>query len=226
MFTTHELFDAGQVESPLRALLDTEYPWQILALLDDFVDQVTDERQGNIHPTAVLEGAVYLAPDAVIGPHAFVRGPVWIGEGAELGHGATVRDGAVIGAHAKVGHCSEVKRSLLLPGAKVPHFNYVGDAVIGLDVNLGAGVKLANFKPHGAEVKVDGLPTGLRKFSAAVGDGVFIGCNAVLAPGTVIGQNCIIYNGVMVRGVIAANTIVKLRQEIAPVPQQPSLALS
>ena len=131
-----------------------------------------------------LEGDIYLGEGATVGPHAYIKGPVWIGENAEVGHGAYVRNQAVLGPRSKVGHASEVKRSLLLEGAKAPHFNYVGDAVLGRGVNLGAGVKLANLKAMEGTIKVGETDTGLRKFSAAVGDEVSIGCNAVLSPGT------------------------------------------
>src|SRR5690606_40530519 len=94
----------------------------------------------------------------------------------------------VLGPEAHVGHASEVKRSLLLGGAKVPHFNYVGDSVVGHDVNLGGGVKVANFKAFGDEVVSGGVRTGLRKFGAAIGDGVSVGGTAVLAPGAAGGR--------------------------------------
>src|SRR5690606_6762830 len=127
---------------------------------------------GDVHPTAVVEGPLYMARGAKVGPHAYLTGAVYLAEGAEVGHGARVRGPAVLGPGALIGHASEVKRSVLLGGAKAPHFNYVGDSVLGHDVNLGAGVKVANFKAFGDEVKVDGVATGLRKFGAAVGDGV------------------------------------------------------
>ena len=214
MLKTAELFDLSQVDAPLRELLKVEHPWEVLARLEAFNEEVGHDVRGEVHPTAVVEGAVYLAEGAVIGPHAYVKGPVWIGEGAEVGHGAYVRDNAVLGPYAKVGHASEVKRSLLLAGAKAPHFNYVGDAVLGRGVNLGAGVKLANLKAIGRNVSVGAVDTGLRKFSAAVGDEVSIGCNAVLAPGTLIGPRTTVYNGAMLRGVYPADSVVKLRQTL------------
>ncbi len=214
---TQDLFDISSVADPLKELLDVAAPWDILARIDDFLAGLEDQRPtlaGAVHPTAVLSGPVYLAPGAVVGPHACIEGPAWLGEGAEVHHGAFLRGGVVLAPGAKVGHSSEVKRALLLEGAKAPHFNYVGDAVLGRNVNLGAGVKLANFKPGGKAVKVAGQDTGLRKFSAALGDDVFVGCNAVLAPGTVVGPRSLIYSGVMLRGVVPADTIVKLRQPL------------
>ena len=217
-----ELFDLARVQPPLRELLEVLYPWEVLAQLDSFVLGIRHEVRGEVHSTAVLEGDIYLAEGARIGPHAYVKGPAWIGEGAEVGHGAYLRGTVVLAPHAKVGHASEVKRSLLLEGAKAAHFNYVGDAVVGCEVNLGAGVKLANFKAGGIPVRVGETDTGLRKFSAAVGDEVFIGCNAVLSPGTLVGPRTIVYNGAMLRGVYAADSIVKLRQTVEQISRDPS----
>ena len=218
MLTTAELFDLTSLSEPLRALLEAEWPWEVLARLDDFFINVDDERKGTIHPTAVLEGKIYMAETACIGPHAYVKGPVWLGENAEVGHGAYLRGTVLLAQGAKVMHSCEAKRSLFLPGAKAAHFNYVGDSLLGSEVNLGAGVKLANFKTFGNEIKVDGQATGLRKFGAAIGDGVALGCNAVTSPGTVIGPRSIVYNGAMVRGVVPADTVVKTRPstEFAP----------
>lgn len=212
--TTDDLFDPARVPEPLRTLLDTPQPWEVLARIDAFLASLVDRRDGSVHPTAVVEGPVFLAEGAEIGPHALVQGPCWIGEGAQVGHGAYLRGWVVMAPGAKVLHASEVKRSLLLADARAPHFNYVGDSVLGSGVNLGAGVKLANFKAFGTPIQADGRETGLRKFGAAVGDDVSIGCNAVLAPGTLVGPGSIIYHGATVRGSVPARTVVKLKQPL------------
>ena len=209
---TADLFAVDALPDALRTLLDVAYPWEVLAALDAFCDALSDHRYGTVHPTAVLSGKVYLAKGAKVGPHAYLEGPVWLDEGAEVGHGAYLRPNTVLAPGAKVMHSSEVKRSLLLPGAKAAHFNYVGDSVVGSRVNLGAGVKLANFKTFGNAIRVGDQDTGLRKFGAAVGDDVFIGCNAVTSPGTIIGARTNVYNGAMLRGVIPADSVVKVRQ--------------
>lgn len=217
MLTTAELFDLGRVPPELRRLLDVDLPWEVLARLDELgASLVTND--GDVHPTAVVEGPLFMAPGAKVGPHAFLTGPVYLAAGADVGHAARIRGPVVLGPEAHVGHASEVKRSLLLGGAKVPHFNYVGDSVVGHDVNLGAGVKVANFKAFGDEVVSGGVRTGLRKFGAAIGDGVSVGCNAVLAPGTLVGRRTIIYHGATVRGHVPANTVVKLRQQQETAP--------
>ena len=221
MPTTSELFDLARVPEPLRALLDVPSPWQVLERLDAFASELPTAVLGSVHPTAIVEGPLYVAEGASIGPYAYLEGPVYLAPGARVGHAAYLRGPVVLGPDARVLHASEVKRSVFLGGARAPHFNYVGDSVIGHDVNLGAGVKLANFKTTGAEVKVDGRGIGVRKFGAALGDGVSIGCNAVLAPGTIVGRGTIIYNGAMVRGVVGAHRLVKLRQsqeDVAALP--------
>jgi UDP-N-acetylglucosamine diphosphorylase / glucose-1-phosphate thymidylyltransferase / UDP-N-acetylgalactosamine diphosphorylase / glucosamine-1-phosphate N-acetyltransferase / galactosamine-1-phosphate N-acetyltransferase len=214
------LFDLERVPEAWRGLFDDDRPWLALERLDALVAGLVDHREGEVHPSAVLEGVVVLEPGARIGPHAYVQGPAWIMAGAQIGHGAMVRGGVLLGPKAKVGHVSEVKRSVLLGGAQAPHFNYVGDSVIGHQVNLGAGVKIANLKVMRSSILVAGMATGLRKLGALVGDGVSIGCNAVLAPGTVVGRDSIVYNGATVRGVIPARSIVKLRPSLEVVERR------
>ena len=218
MLTTAELFDSSGVPPELQGLLETEFPWGILALLDRFTPGIPAQILGDVHPTAVLTGNVFVAAGAKVGPHAFIEGPAWLGPGAEVGHGAYLRGGVVLAPKAKVGHATEVKRSLLLPGAAAPHFNYVGDSVLGSGVNLGAGAKLANFRALSGTVKVAGHDTGLRKFGAALGDGVSLGCNSVTGPGTVVGPRTAAYHGSMLRGLYPADTVLKLRQTVEAAP--------
>lgn len=212
MLTTAELFDPTRLPPELRALLEPEFPWEILERLDAFAAAIPAEIRGEVHPTAVLTGRVFVDAEAKVGPHALIEGPAWLGRGAEVGHGAYLRGNVVLAPGAKVGHASEVKRSVFLPGAAAPHFNYIGDSVLGAKVNLGAGVKLANFRALAGTIRVGDIDTGLRKFGAALGDGVSLGCNCVTAPGTVIGARTVAYHGAMLRGVYPADTVVKLRQ--------------
>lgn len=222
MLKTAELFDLDQAPTALRALLDVEFAWEALALLDAFGARLQDQRTGGkVHPSAVIEGVLVLEEGAEVGPGAYITGPAYLCAGAKVGHAAYVRGPVVLGPKAVVGHATEVKRSILLGGAKAPHFNYVGDSVVGHGVNLGAGVKLANFKTMGTPISVAGQPTGLRKFGAALGDGVSIGCNAVLSPGTVVGKRTIIYNLASVRGVVAADSIIKYTPQLEQVELRP-----
>lgn len=219
MFRTRELFNPDGLPADLQGLLEPEWPWEVLARLDAFAASLREERAGSVHPTAVVEGPLYLAEGAVVGPHAYLEGPVWMGAGATVKHGAYLRGPVVLAPGAEVGAKSEVKRSLLLPRARAAHLNYVGDSVLGVAVNLGAGVKIANFKTFGTGIKVAGRDTGLRKFGAAIGDGSSLGCNAVTAPGTLIGPRSVVYNGALLRGVVPAESVVKLRQALEVVPR-------
>ncbi|MFO7545313.1 MAG: hypothetical protein R6W77_07430 [Trueperaceae bacterium] len=218
---TAMLFDLERVPAPLRGLLETQHPWEILARLDAFGASLLDDRVGTVHSTAIVEGPLVVEEGAEVGPYAHLTGPVYLAAGARIEHAARVRGPVVLGPGAKVGHASEVKRSVFLGGAKAPHFNYVGDSVIGHDVNLGAGVKLANTKTLGSEIVVAGVATGLRKLGSMLGDGVSIGCNAVLSPGTVIGKRTVVYDGADVRGVIGADLVVKHRSALEEAPRRP-----
>ncbi|NLN84390.1 MAG: glucose-1-phosphate thymidylyltransferase [Firmicutes bacterium] len=213
MFRAQDFFNLDQ--EPLAFLFEnTDKVWDVLRDLEELIkDLVKPEIHGNIHESAYLEGPVYLGPGSVIGPHAYIKGPVYIGANSEVRHGAYIRPNSIIGDHCIVGHATELKSSILLSHAQAPHFAYVGDSVLGRGVNLGAGTKLANFKLGANEVQLlyqgERISTGLRKFGAILGDGVSIGCNAVTAPGTVVGKNTWIYSSVSLRGYIGPEKIVK-----------------
>ncbi|MCL2498367.1 MAG: glucose-1-phosphate thymidylyltransferase, partial [Symbiobacteriaceae bacterium] len=202
-----------------------EQVWDVLKKLPLEVTLLTSSPQilGEVHPTAVLAGAVSVGAGAVIGPHVYIQGPVYIGKGAEIRQGAFVREYSIIGDNCILGHNSEVKGAIMLQGSQAPHFAYIGDSILGRGVNLGAGTKLANFKLQGDEIVIrhlgESYPTGLRKLGAIIGDGSSVGCNAVTAPGTLIGKNCWIYSLISLRGVIPASSIVKPSQgfEIVPI---------
>lgn len=136
--------------------------------------------------------AVYIAEDVEIDPFVLIEGPVWIGKGAKIKHGAYLRPYSFIGDKAVVGHASEIKNSILCTEAKAAHFNYVGDSLIGPNVNLGAGVKCANFRLDQGKIKLRALDkkllTGQKKLGAIIGKEAAIGCNSVLSPGSLI--NC------------------------------------
>ncbi len=172
-------------------------------------DRIVISAGARVHAGAVIEGPVFLGPDVQVLPGAYLRGGVWLGEAARVGAG------------------TEVKRAVFLPGARAPHLNYVGDSILGSGVNLGAGTILANFRHDGADIEIptDGgrLATGRRKLGAVLGDGVKTGCNTVLHPGVVVGRETSIYPGVQLRsGIYAADSIVKLRQQLEIVERRGS----
>lgn len=204
-------------EEELFLFEDLDYPWQALPVLA--------ERLRSRLPTGIevgegvsLEGVfvdspqLYVGPGAIIEPTVVIRGgPVFVGPGAHLAAGAYVRGPAYLGAGSTVGHSSEVKNSILLHGACAPHFNYVGDSILGPGVNLGAGVKLGNLRLDRGPVSVlwrgVRVETGLKKLGALIGDGCSLGCNAVCNPGTVLYPRvhvlpCAVVGGTHTRGTV------------------------
>jgi NDP-sugar pyrophosphorylase family protein len=166
----------------------------------------------------VLGDRIAIGPGCRIEPGAVLVGPALIGEGALIRTGAYIRENVILGAGSLVGAHSEVKGSILLPGAKAPHQAYVGDSILGRDVNLGAGTILSNVKNVGREVTFrhggEVIHTGLRKFGAVLGDGCKTGCNTVLNPGVLMGPGCVTYpNATLRSGYYPPETLVKVRQQ-------------
>jgi len=163
-----------------------------------------------------VSGAVFVGRGTVIEQGAMIKGPAWIGEGCEIRNGCYIRENVIIGNGVVLGNSCEFKNSIIFDEAQVPHFNYVGDSILGYKAHLGAGVVISNVKLDKSEVTVavDGgfVPTGLKKFGALIGDRAEIGCNTVLSPGSIVGRDTIIYPGTQWRGVVEANHIVKHRQ--------------
>ena len=159
-----------------------------------------------------------MAPDCSVEPGAVIVGPVIIGRGVSIRTGAYVRQNVILGEGSMVGAHSEVKGSILLPGAKAPHQAYVGDSILGRDVNLGAGTICSNVKNIGREVTFragdEVVKTGLRKFGAVLGDDAKTGCNTVLNPGVLMGPGSVTYTNASLRGgYYPPGTLVKVRQE-------------
>lgn len=171
--------------------------------------------EGKVSNLAYLENPnqIYLGKGAIIEAGAYVRGPCYIGPNSQVRHGAYIRGDVYIGQGCVVGHTTEVKHSLFLEGAKAGHFAYVGDSILGREVNLGAGVKCANLKLNEEEVIIhhegEKLSTGLKKLGAIIGDHTQIGCNAVCSPGTLIHKESLVYPLTHVQGVIAMKAVVK-----------------
>lgn len=223
MFRVEDFFDLR--EEPLAAVFSgCERVWDVLQRVKEYSVQMSQPQiLGQVHPTSVLEGPIYLGEGSIVEPHVYIKGPVYIGRNTVIRQGAYLRENNLISDDCIIGHATELKGSIMLRGSHAPHFAYVGDSVLGSGVNLGAGTKLANFKLTADEVQVlvEGrkIPSGLRKFGAILGDGVSIGCNAVTAPGTVVGKNTWIYSLVSLRGYIPPEHLVKYdyhRAEIVP----------
>jgi NDP-sugar pyrophosphorylase family protein len=213
----------AELPESFRDAWDPEVPWALLgAPLDAVLEGLLDRKVAVEVPEGVyLRGSgIVIGEGTEIAPGALIEGPAWIGSEVEIRTGAFVRGGCWIGDGAVVGANTEVKRSILLPGARAPHLAYVGDSILGSRVNLGAGTVLSNFRHDGGEVVILGpggkrIRTGRRKLGAVLGDGVATGCNSVLHPGVVMGRESMTYPGVMLRsGIYPERTVVKLRQQI------------
>lgn len=183
-----------------------KYPWEILGRLENILSYVDTSGLSEI-----AEG-VFVGKDVSISPLATLVGPIVICDGCEIRPGAYIRGRAFIGAGSVIGNSTELKSSVLLSHATLPHYNYVGDSVIGNNAHMGAGAIISNLKSLGGKVTVKGettYETGLRKLGACLGDYADIGAGAVLNPGTVIGKRTVVYPLVRVRGVVAENKIYK-----------------
>jgi NDP-sugar pyrophosphorylase family protein len=191
-----------------------EYVWEVLRRLEDYLKQALKPGiNGKVAPNVVIADNVFIGEGTVVEPGAYIMGPTIIGRDCQIRQGAYLRGNVMVGDGGVVGHCTEVKHSILLPGAGAPHFNYVGDSIIGRKANLGAGSILSNFKLTGDNVIVNiegqNIRTGLRKFGGIIGDGTQIGCNAVMNPGTLLGPDCIVYPCASVRGYHPGKSIIR-----------------
>jgi NDP-sugar pyrophosphorylase family protein len=225
MFKAADLFDLTQTDH--AAIFEgTQFAWEALKKIEQYLRQNFKAGLGN-----KCEGVAYIGDHVSIGEGtlvedgAMIKGPAIIGKNCQIRHNAYIRENVIIGDGCVVGNSSELKNSLLFNGAQVPHFNYVGDSILGYKSHIGAGVKISNLKlfPGNIEVEVDGVPldTGLRKFGALLGDGAEAGCNAVLNPGTILGRNAMVYPNVFWRGILPANMIAKNQAAVEVVPRQP-----
>ncbi len=208
--TTGELFDLTHtLATPL--LSEAEYTWEILPRIKNFILETGKSLPRDIYREE--EENIWIAKDASVCKTALVDAPCIICEGAELRHGAFLRGGVIVGRGSIVGNSCEVKNSVIFDSVQIPHYNYVGDSVLGYRSHMGAGSVTSNVKSDKTKISVlygDGrLDTGLYKFGAIIGDGVEIGCNAVLCPGSVIGKNSTVYPLVRSRGYLPQDSIHK-----------------
>lgn len=192
------------------------YPWEVLPKISDFIMAL-----GNSLPKDRFEQKgknIWIAKSANVFPSASITGPCIIDEKAEIRHCAFIRGNAIIGKGAVVGNSTELKNVVLFNKVQVPHYNYVGDSILGYQAHMGAGSITSNVKSDKTLVVVKSekgkIETGLKKFGAMLGDHVEVGCGSVLNPGTVVGKNTNIYPLSMVRGFVEANSIYKKKGKI------------
>jgi NDP-sugar pyrophosphorylase family protein len=213
MFKAADLFDLSQTEH--AAIFDgCENAWDVLKKIKAYLE-------ANLRPglhnrcagVAFIGERVFIGQGTLVEDGVMIKGPALIGRNCHLRHNAYLRENVMLGDNCVIGNSCEVKNSLLFNHAGAPHFNYIGDSILGYHAHLGAGVKISNVKlvPGNIMVEIDGQPfdTGLRKFGALLGDHSEIGCNAVLNPGSIIGRGSVVYPNTNWRGILPANMIVK-----------------
>jgi NDP-sugar pyrophosphorylase family protein len=250
MFKPADLFDLTQTEH--AAIFDgCEFAWEALKKIEPYLAKVTKQNPPKRFPGASIGDRVIIGEGTFVEPGAMIKGPAIIGKNCQIRHNAYLRENVLIGDNCVVGNASELKNALLFNGAQVPHYNYVGDSILGHKAHLGAGVKISNVKLLPGNVIVQSLKskvqspeskdaasddarlepldighwtnfdTGLRKFGALLGDGAEAGCNAVLNPGSILGRGAMVYPNVFWRGVLPANMIAKNKAEIEVVVKRP-----
>ncbi len=214
---TSALFDLSRTAA--RPLLEsTEYPWQALPGIGGFIKEL-----GASLPAGEYEQrgeGVWVHKTAVIFPHTYIAGPCIIGSETQVRPGAFIRGNALVGAGCVVGNSTELKNVILFDRVQVPHYNYVGDSILGYKAHMGAGSITSNVKSDKALVTVrigqKRIETGLKKFGAMLGDGVEIGCGTVLNPGAVVGKESRVYPLSSVRGFVPSQSIYKNQGEVVP----------
>jgi len=225
MFKPTDLFDLSQTEH--AALFNgCEYAWDALKKINDYLKaNVRPALKNRCEGTAYIGEQVFIGQGTVVEDGAMIKGPAIIGCNCQIRHNAYLREDVIVGDNCVVGNSSELKNVLMFNDCQAPHFNYVGDSILGHKTHLGAGVKVSNIKLDrtNVTVEIDGNPfdTGLRKFGAVLGDGSQIGCNAVLNPGSILGRGAIIYPNVNWRGILPANMIAKNKAAVEVVVRRP-----
>jgi NDP-sugar pyrophosphorylase family protein len=218
MLKTKELFDLSHTDAS-GYLAEFEYPWQALKGIENLIlmlGKTLDKNEFN-----EVNKNVWIHKSAVISPTAYIGSPCIIDEKAEVRHCAFIRSSALIGKNCVIGNSTELKNVIIFDEVQIPHYNYIGDSILGYKAHMGAGSITSNVKSDKTLVVVkdcydtkEEIETGLKKFGAMLGDYVEVGCNSVLNPGTVVGKNSSIYPTSCVRGVIPANHIFKDKEHV------------
>jgi UDP-N-acetylglucosamine diphosphorylase / glucose-1-phosphate thymidylyltransferase / UDP-N-acetylgalactosamine diphosphorylase / glucosamine-1-phosphate N-acetyltransferase / galactosamine-1-phosphate N-acetyltransferase len=225
MFKPADLFDLAQTEHA-AIFADCKFAWDALKKIEGYlVANLKPELRNKCDGRAYVGEQVFIGEGTVLEDGVMIKGPAIIGKNCKIRHNAYIRENVIIGEDCVVCNSTEIKNSLLFNHAVAPHYNYVGDSILGHKAHLGAGVKISNFKmfPGNIEVEVDGVPfdTGLRKFGALMGDGAEAGCNAVLNPGSILGRGAVVYPNVFWRGILPANMIAKNKAGVDVVVRRP-----
>lgn len=192
------------------------YPWEVLPLVGEYIKALGKKLSEDDYEKVGTN--IWIARTAKVAPTAYINGPAIIDEHAEIRHCAFIRGNAIVGKGAVVGNSTELKNVILFNGVQVPHYNYVGDSVLGYRAHMGAGAITSNVKSDKTPVTItcreQRVETHLKKCGAMLGDGAEIGCNSVLNPGSVIGRGAVVYPLSMVRGYIPEESIYKNKNEV------------
>lgn len=212
---TKELYDLSHtLAEPI--LKDTTYPFEALPKIKDFIKELSRTLPKDEY-TEISEG-VFVGKGVSIAKTATIEAPTIIGEGTEIRPGAFIRGSALIGCGVVVGNSTEIKNAIVFDNVQIPHYNYVGDSILGYRSHMGAGAVASNFKLDHSNISVSAggekYDTGLRKFGVMLGDFSEVGCNSVLCPGTIIGRESVVYPLSRVRGIVGSNMIYKSENEI------------
>jgi NDP-sugar pyrophosphorylase family protein len=223
MFEPSEYLDLLHTDHS-KLFESVSHVWEPLKQISSYLQfRLKPAVQGKLIGRPFIGPSVFIGPGTVVEPGAVIKGPAWIGEDCEIRCGCYIRENVIVGNGAVLGNSCEFKNCILFDEVQVPHFNYVGDSIIGFKGHLGAGVILSNVKLDRREIVIRSgtatFPTGLKKFGAVIGDRSEIGCNAVLSPGSIIGRDSIVYPCTNSRGIVPAQSIVKNRQAVEIVPR-------
>jgi len=223
-FQPAKFFDLEKTEH--RLVFDkVEAVWEALPKIATYLQfRLKPGLHGTLVGKPFIGSQVFIGKGTVVEQGAMIKGPAWIGENCSIRSGCYIRENVLVGDGCMLGNSCEFKNCLLFDGAQVPHFNYVGDSILGHRAHLGAGVILSNVRLDHAEVVISApggpIPTGLRKFGAMVGDMAEVGCNSVLSPGSLIGKASIVYPGTHWRGILPDNSVAKVRQDLSILPRR------
>ena len=218
MFAPAQLLSLEHTAHP-KLFEDQQFVWNALNQIASYLQfRLKPAVLGELMGRPFISSNVFVGRGTVVEQGAVLKGPAWIGENCQIRSGCYVRENVVVGNGVVMGNSCEFKNSIIFDEAQIPHFNYVGDSILGFKAHLGAGVILSNVKLDRTEIvvaaKEGNIATGLTKFGAIVGDRTEIGCNAVINPGSVLGRDCLVYPNVNFRGVLPEGSVAKLRQEV------------
>jgi NDP-sugar pyrophosphorylase family protein len=189
----------------------TIFPWEVLTKMSDYLDlKINAEKTAGKY---LKKQNILIGQGTIIEKSAVIKGRAIIGENCSIESASLIRENCIIGDNVRIGHGVELKNTLVMNNSSIAHLNYIGDSIVGNNVNISGGAIIANFRFDGREIFVSiddqKISTGLIKFGAIIGDGSIVGVNAVLNPGTVLGKNCIVYPLTSVRGFHKSNEIIK-----------------